>query len=219
VARLVYLSPHPQGEPASAAAAELALCAFLTLARDAVDEALDPEWVTFRHPEPPHADRLRALARAPVRFDAPRDELALVASWLRAPTREPDPELCDLLTARLRSDLGEGAERPATDAVRAAVHDALTHGAPSLPSIARQLGVSGRVLQKRLQAEGTSFRQVLELTREELAREYLKQPELPLSEVAVLLGYSEVSAFHRAFRRWIGQSPGEFRRHTAEHAS
>ena len=71
------------------------------------------------------------------------------------------------------------------------------------------------IIQRRLQDEGTSYREVLDDVREVMARKYLSESELPLLDVALLLGYSDATAFHRAFKRWTGVTPGEFRRKLA----
>ena len=78
--------------------------------------------------------------------------------------------------------------------------------------LARRLGLGERTLQRRLQRDGTSFAALLDEIRAQLARSYLGDPRLAIFEVAYLLGYSEPSAFNRAFRRWTGQSPRRWRR-------
>lgn len=82
---------------------------------------------------------------------------------------------------------------------------------PQLESLAEKLAMSTRSLQRRLHEEGTSFQEVFEESRAELATQYLRNPSLTLSEIAYLLGYAELSAFSRAFRRRTGQSPTDFR--------
>jgi AraC-like DNA-binding protein len=74
------------------------------------------------------------------------------------------------------------------------------------------MGVSPRTLQRRLREEGTTFLGLLEETQRALAEFYLRRPEVAICEVSYLTGFSQPSAFHRAFRRWTGLTPGEFRR-------
>jgi AraC-like DNA-binding protein len=88
---------------------------------------------------------------------------------------------------------------------------ALRGGDPSLEAIARQMHLSGRTLQRKLQAEGSSFADVLDRTRRSTADVYLRRRELALTEVAYLLGFSEQSAFTRAFQRWYGMPPSRYR--------
>jgi AraC-like DNA-binding protein len=82
----------------------------------------------------------------------------------------------------------------------------------SIDRVATALDSSARSVQRRLQTEGTSFQRVLDDTRKELALEYLDDPTKPIAEVALLLGFSDQTAFHRAFVRWTGRTPGDVRR-------
>jgi AraC-like DNA-binding protein len=84
-------------------------------------------------------------------------------------------------------------------------------GEPRREVVAQTLHLSQRTLQRRLQEEGTSYQQLLDDTRRELAEQYLGQVDLTLLEVAYLLGFADPSNFFRAFRRWFGETPGEYR--------
>jgi AraC-like DNA-binding protein len=88
---------------------------------------------------------------------------------------------------------------------------AIAQGEPEVAAVARALATSDRSLQRRLQEEGTSFRGVVDDARRELAVGYLGDRRMTVAEVAYLLGYSEASAFVRAFKRWTGKTPGEMR--------
>jgi AraC-like DNA-binding protein len=96
--------------------------------------------------------------------------------------------------------------------VRSVVIGALAAGDATIEHAAVRLGLGTRSIQRRLQATGTSFSQVVEDARRELARRYLGDPAITITEAAFLLGYSELSAFSRAFRRWTGQTAADFRR-------
>jgi AraC-like DNA-binding protein len=95
--------------------------------------------------------------------------------------------------------------------VRQILSQGLRGGDPSLTAIAKQLGYAPRTLQRKLQEAGTSYHTLLDEMRQELSFYYLRDAQIAVSEVAFLLGFSETSAFHRAFKRWTGTSPGEFR--------
>ena len=82
---------------------------------------------------------------------------------------------------------------------------------PSLNEIASILGMTGRGFQKKLRLHGLSFPDLLKAARHDLALHYMDDPEMPLTEIALNLGYSELSAFSRAFRNWTGMSPQSFR--------
>jgi len=85
-------------------------------------------------------------------------------------------------------------------------------GLPTLDAAASRMGMSSRTLRRRLREEGTRFQDVLDRARCALAKHYLDEPKLALGEVAFLLGFSEPSAFHRAFKRWTGATPLSHRR-------
>ena len=84
-------------------------------------------------------------------------------------------------------------------------------GATGLDECSRQLGMSSRSLQRRLRTEGTTHKEILDRVRREMAMRYLSHEELTASQVAFLLGFSETAPFFRAFRRWTGSTPGEYR--------
>ena len=92
----------------------------------------------------------------------------------------------------------------------------LNSSVPEKSVIAAQLGMSERTLQRRLQEEGTSYQEILDNTRHYLARELLKNTRIPLTDVAIQLGFAEPSAFYRAFRKWQGSTPGQYRQLSVE---
>ena len=91
------------------------------------------------------------------------------------------------------------------------IAEELQGGEPSLSNIARRMAMSQRTLQRRLELERTSFADLLDTTRRHFAQAYLKEPNLALTEIAYLLGFSEQSAFTRAFHRWFGAAPSQVR--------
>ena len=97
-----------------------------------------------------------------------------------------------------------------------ALLDSLPDGEPSKAAVARTLGMSTRNLQRHLAAEGTSFKDLLNAARGSLARSYVDEGRLTVTEIAFLLGFADVSAFSRAFKRWTGMSPREW---SARHRS
>jgi AraC-like DNA-binding protein len=121
--------------------------------------------------------------------------------------------LLDVLRASLAAVACGGGAVEKDIVARAAevVRLLLADGAASLSSVAERLHMPARTLQRRLADQGLSFSQLIEDVRKRLARTYLQQPEIPLTEIALLLGYSESSAFSRAFRQWYGVSPSRFR--------
>ncbi len=112
----------------------------------------------------------------------------------------------------LRQRLSELDERATVaDRVRGALLELLPSGDPNLGAVAGKLAVSTRTLQRRLRAEGSNFRRVLDATREELARHYLTSSGMSGAEISFLLGYDDPNSFFRAFRDWTGQTPQQAR--------
>lgn len=128
------------------------------------------------------------------------------------PVQGGDPALFSFLEEHAKAAL---ASRPKTDdlidKLRHDLREALKQGEPNVERLATRLSMSGRTLQRRLADLGTSFQDVLDQVRFDLARAWLQDARLDLSQVAYLLGYSELRAFDRAFRRWANMSPGEWR--------
>jgi AraC-like DNA-binding protein len=96
--------------------------------------------------------------------------------------------------------------------VKALLFERASTGIPAVDEAARRLGTSGRSLQRALRAEGTSYAALSDEVRKELALAHLRQRDRTLSEIALLVGFQEVAAFTRAFRRWTGVLPSAFRR-------
>ncbi len=216
-ASLVYESPHD--EHAAAMMTDFALALVVAICRDGARQAWSPSIVRFRHGPIVPADRYRSFLDAPVQFDAAENAVVLDGDGLEIPMREADPVLCSVLERYLRGELE--AIDPAQsleDAVRTAIARALPEQNADLDTVADRVGLSSRVLQKRLQQANTSFQELLDRVREAQAKRLLLQPRVSLAGTAIQLGYSDVTAFHRAFKRWTGLTPGEFRRRAGRDA-
>jgi AraC-like DNA-binding protein len=156
-------------------------------------------------------DRATVLG-CPVRYGAPETRLVMFRSALERPLPRHDPSLFAYLERHAATVLARAsATGPTRDRVRRLITEALRHGEPSQAEVSRRLALSERTLQRRLREEATSFAEILDAVRSELSQLYLREANLAAGEVAFLLGYSEPSAFHRAFRRWTGVTPQAFR--------
>ncbi|SFC12275.1 AraC family transcriptional regulator [Massilia yuzhufengensis] len=164
------------------------------------------------HSDAPADEYVRVLGMLP-RFGASANVARFDAALLAAPVPNADPSLYPVLRQHAERLLGErGAEGGSILVqVRAAVVRQLARCQARLPSVAQELGMSARTLQRKLADAGASFQQVLDGVRYELARDYLRQRDLGLVDIAFLLGYQEQSAFTHAFREWSGVNPGAWR--------
>ncbi len=211
-ARIVQEQHHPLG--AHRLAAEFSLAVLCLVAREAVGAAFRPRRVWFRHPAPAdrsHHDHMFGVAPT---FSAARYELAVPRALLDAPMPGASDRLCAHIDPLLDELLRSLPQRDQlVGQVRAILSEAMNGGSVTVEQAAARLGMTPRSLQRRLRAEsGVSFNQVRDQLRNELAQRYLKRNDLSLAEVSFLLGFSEPSTFHRAFRRWTGVTPDGWRR-------
>ena len=179
-----------------------------------VDREAKFERVWFTSERPQSLERLVATFGETV-FDFEQPTNGFGVSRELAERRAPggDPALYAFLEEHARAAL---ASRPKqddlVDSLRHGIREALKSGEPNIERLAIRLNTSARTLQRRLAELKTSFQEVLDDVRFDLSRVYLRDVRLELGQIAYLLGYSELRAFDRAFRRWAGQSPGEWRR-------
>jgi AraC-like DNA-binding protein len=183
----------------------LGFCSWIT------GRELVPRAVEFIYPAPPDDRPHREVFGCPVRFGRHANRALLDAADLERPLPCRDPAMA-ALHARLVEEELERLEGARTSAgVRRLLASRLAGAEPRRRDVAAALHLSDRTLQRRLQAEGTSFQQLLDETRRELAQEYLRKPRHSLQRVAELLGFEDPSNLHRACRRWFGESPGRYR--------
>jgi AraC-like DNA-binding protein len=190
---------------------EYTLAVFINIGRQLAAEGWSPEEVAFPHPRPTSASELDELTRffgcRALTFGAGAMRLVFRALDLGIPVRTGDSALHSFLE-REASSLAARTPVDDLDAAREAIRTALKTGEPSIGDVARALRTSGRTLQRRLHERDTSFRTLVGEVREGLAREYLQAGDRSLKEVASELGYADVRAFGRAFKRWTGRTPG-----------
>jgi AraC-like DNA-binding protein len=181
--------------------------------RQETERRLKPLHVSLEH-EPESLADLERLFDCPVRAPSTWTGIEFSRDSLRLPLRRRDPALRGVLEGHAGQVVARAsiAEDEATvDRVRAAVVSRLARGVPPIGIIARQLAIAPRTLQRRLAAEGLSFQQVVDVARREAAERLLTDASISVGEVGYLLGFSEPSAFHRAFKRWHSITPQAYR--------
>lgn len=200
------------GVPLPQPAQEYTLAILLFRARDSIGAPLRPAEVRFTFPRPPDAgEHVRIFGIEPV-FASEDAALVLPRAAWDAPTRGSDPALFALLDEHARRLADARAEEDVGARVSAAIAASLAGREPTMSAVARRLATPARTLQRRLAAEGTSFTRLLDEVRRERAEAFLAARDVSIAEVSFLLGFSEQSAFARAFRRWTGRTPSDHRR-------
>lgn len=181
------------------------------MCRLTLGEFLAPVSVALQRTRPAQPERWEYLLSSRVIFEAPVNCITWSSADIMEPLVTGDPALARIndehTTALLDSFMTSTATRQVVDKIV----EKLPDGPPSQQQIAEALHVSNRTLQRKLKGEGTSFKELLQDTRMQLAGKYLRSPGRSVVETAYLLGFSEPSTFSRAFKRWAGQSPAEYR--------
>jgi AraC-like DNA-binding protein len=213
-AHLTYRLRLPPHEPPRQHALAI-LTMFMRLVREGTGE---PTWapraVTLPFAKPAQSSDERAFFGAPIRYGTDVASVVLSTATLRAPMVAADPGLLPILVRHADECL---ARLPALDddllgEVRRLVASMLGTSAISLEEVANRLGTSARSFQRHLSDEHVSFKQLVDEVRLGMAHRHLGDPAMSLTETAFMLGYSELSAFSRAFRRWTGTSAQAYRR-------
>ncbi len=189
-----------------------AITALVQFARDMTGGEGSPSYVSFINPAPELIEPYIQYFGCPVAFAQPTTIVRFPAQYLALPLRQPDPALRQILEQQAEQLL---SSLPATDdfehSLRRAILNLLDSGEPSLSSVASRMHMSARTLQRRLADRNLKFQTVLDECRQRQAESHLADPRLQLSEVALLLGYAEQSAFNHAFKRWTGKTPSAYR--------
>jgi AraC-like DNA-binding protein len=198
-------------EPEPATLIDVCFAWVVAIGRRGLGRRLSPKRVEFQRPESNRGLYEEHFA-CPVRFGARHNMLLFRSEDLAQPFLTHNPDLLELVSPQLEAELTEQiANKPLKDQVKGILKRFLAGQRPRLEDVAAEMRLSTRTLQRRLLAERITFQDVVEQARRELARHYLLQPSLELTQTAYLLGYEDPNSFIRAFHKWEGTSPGEWR--------
>lgn len=207
----VLILSRPGHRRGAELANECALAAVTSIMRQITHSHVVPFAVSFRHPRPASDEPHRDFFGCPVRFEDRVNGLHLSTETLEAATRLGDEGLSAFILANLDDMKDELADRTIAAQVFGVVTDSLPDGRPSKSQIARRLGMSERTLHRRLAEHGQTFQSIANRAQREAAESLLTNRNNTLAEVAFLTGFSDQSAFTRAFKGWTGQTPLSFR--------
>jgi AraC-like DNA-binding protein len=192
---------------------EFWITSLVRICRQLTNRHLLPSCVRFVHRRNDGATQLEKFLGCDVEFGAATDDVAFPDAVKQLPVVCADPYLNDLLIkycdeARAHR---EASHLTCRVAVENAIAPLLPHGKAGVVEIARQLGMSPRTLERRLRLEGLTFGGILSELRCDLAKRYLREEGMPISNIAWLLGYRNAGGFTHAFKRWTGKTPREAR--------
>jgi AraC-like DNA-binding protein len=206
---LSYAIYHPGAESADQIV-DGALAIGCNLMRGLCGPDWKPHEVLLSHRKPLTTTPFTRFFQAPIRWEAEESALIFSTDCLARPLPGADPDLHRLLQAHLHElDRTEGGELP--DQMRRILRSLLLHHQCSADGMAKLFAIHRRTLNRRLRSHGTGFHLLVEEARYQIARQLMSETRVPLAQVAAALDYSEPSAFTRAFRRWSGMSPTEWR--------
>lgn len=192
---------------------EADLVSGVSLGRQVSPRPFAPLAVYFRHSAPKTPEHHEAYFGCPVHFGADMDAMLMSHDAVSAPNLLGDEGITQFLVSHLDQELARIDDTPALQTrTKGEIARALSEGLPKMAQIARALGMSARSFHRRLAEQGLSFQTLTEETRREIATAMLREERYALSEIAFLTGYSEQSAFNRAFKRWMGVTPATYRK-------
>ncbi|MFI8481067.1 AraC family transcriptional regulator [Pseudomonas sp. NPDC078700] len=196
-------------------AAELAISVGAQLMRTLLGARWQPQGVLLQHAALASSNNYRRAWDVTPQFNSPYNAWLFDAKLLDIPLSSADEELHKLLQAHL-DNLDELQINELPSYVQQLLRNFLPNGRVTIEQIADYMMLSTRTLQRYLAEEGTSFQNLLDQTRQSLATRYLRDSSTSLTQLAELLGYSELSAFSRAFQRWTGVSPREWKKQNTQ---
>jgi AraC-like DNA-binding protein len=193
---------------------EMLIACGLKFTREILGAWIRPRRACFRHARPRDASEHEAFFDCEVRFDAEYDGLEFARDTLATPLPGADRDMSQFLVEPLAAIADGSPSKAATleGSVRHAIRERLGKQALAMDAVAQEFGMSTRTLSRRLVERGSSYHEILDGVRRELADVLISDPHNKLSEIALLLGFSDASAFHRAYVRWTGRTPASRRR-------
>lgn len=191
---------------------EATLASTLSIMREVSPVPVVPLEVHCRHAAPRSVAAHEAFFGCPVIFSSQLEGLLMSDETLARANRLGDPAIAQFLKPHLDKELAAvSSQKSIEQTLLRRISDRLSEGPPRAADVAREMGMGERTLHRRLAAEGVSFLGLLEQARRHLAEGLLVQSDHSIAEIAFLTGYSEQSAFSRAFKRWVDQTPAAFR--------
>ncbi|WP_394708601.1 AraC family transcriptional regulator [uncultured Desulfuromusa sp.] len=191
---------------------EATIASIASISRQVATKKFVPLAVFFKHRAPKVIAAHEEYFGCPVHFESDKDALLVSNETMRIPNKLGDNSISSFFDSHLIAELSKLTDEDLLDRkVRIHITQALSDGVPAISDVAKHLGMSGRTLQRRLSELGYTYQALVDDSRRQLADHLLRESNYSLAEVTFMTGFSEQSAFTRAFKRWKGQTPRSFR--------
>ena len=216
--RLIWSCRH-QGAEIRRHMVENVLASWLLYARWIADMNHSPTEVWFEHAQPAgtQLSDYTEVFGCPIKFEQPCNALLVPLEYLAVPLRQADANLLRTLEEHaLTLMAGLDDDEPLPQRVKNALRLLLKDGLPRKERVAEKFNMTVRTLQRHLQLAGSSYQEILDQLRQELAEHYLLRSDLPIQDIASYLGFTESRSFHRSFKGWTGMTPGEYRQNARQ---
>ncbi|MCP4408851.1 MAG: AraC family transcriptional regulator [Gammaproteobacteria bacterium] len=204
------LHSYPKAD-AAPEALDAGMAMIIDMSRKAYGSNMNPLRVILQRSEPGCKEKFEAFFKAPIVFSGDENALYLSKERLKEQLPTANAELVRVNDFVITEYLARFDRNAIAMRARAYLIDKLSSGEITEESLAKALNLSLRSFQRRLRQEGMTYKELVADTRQELAMMYIKNSQLSFSEITFLLGFSEPSSFSRAFKRWRGESPSEYR--------
>lgn len=191
---------------------EATIASIFSISQQVSIEPFKPLAIYLKHPAPRSTRDHEAHFACPVYFDSDKDALLISSESLQAPNQLGDEGISKFFDTHLEEKLSKLEDKHSLDhRLRIHISRSLSEGVPTISDVAEHFGMSGRTLQRRLSELDYSFQTLVDESRRQLAKRLLQETNYSLAEISFMTGFSEQSAFTRAFKRWAGQTPRSFR--------
>jgi AraC-like DNA-binding protein len=191
---------------------EFECCQKLEILKFVLGDDFRPVQTMFQYAPPGHVDKYRQIFRTPLLFQQEKSGIVFKKEYLDFPNPNPQSYTQEILSRHAEKLLAElDRSKRFQDKVRKVIIKHLDSGDANMEMISNELKLSIRTVYRRLREENISYKALLNDIKMQLAQAYLKETTFTINDISYLLGYSETSAFHRAFKRWFGTNPSQYR--------
>ncbi len=191
---------------------EFECCQKLEILKFVIGGDFKPVKILFQYGPTGYVDKYRQIFRSPLLFQQKKSGLVFNKEYLDFPNPNPQSYIKEILSRHANKLLAElDQSKRFQDKVRKLIIKHLDSGDANMEMISDELRLSSRTVYRRLREENITFKTLLNDIKKELAQAYLKDPAYTINDISCLLGFSEPSAFHRAFKRWFGTNPSQYR--------